>query len=523
MKLKFKLPFFTSIILFVSIVTVSVLSIRQFKIEIESNIESYRKDAIDETLDHLKDIVNIAYSMINHTYDISSPEAIQQRFGQSLSDTSNSTIRMLAFNMMKITLGNLRVLRFGADGYIWINEFEPPYNVVMHPIKPELENKSWVFYIEGTNQNVYEAFHDSIVAGNGAGRVTYDFYKPVTNERIQKISWVRLHEPLGWVIGTGVYIDYIDKIVKRKQAVLEQQITKLITTVAVIGLIFILASIFFLNVFARTITNPILDIQNQLYEMAKGKIVEKLDIHRKDEIGEMKTSLDALIDGIERYSYFATKIGEGDFKAEFIKLSNEDELGNSLIGMRDSLALAKKQEQERLFVERKNQWINEGINRIGDIITISRDIHSLSENVIQRLVEFIEATMGNIFILEFDENQKPYLNLEAVVAFDKKKFANKRLEISEGLVGACFMEKFPINLTDIPEDYIQIRTGLGTANPRNIYLTPLKFENRIYGVLEIATFSIMDKYTIKLIEEVVKLFAVSLSTKEKYSHLQGKD
>ncbi|MBN2663156.1 MAG: cache domain-containing protein [Bacteroidales bacterium] len=517
MKLKFKLPFFTSIILLVSIVTVSVLSIRQFRLEIEKNIKTYEVDAIDETLKHLKDIVNIAYSMIDNTYKISSPDAIKQRFGFSLNDTSQSTVRMITMNMMKITLGNLRVLRFGTDGYIWINEFEPPYNVVMHAIKPELEGKSWVFYIEGTDQNVYEAFHDSIEVGNGAGRVTYDFYKPVTNERIQKISWVRLYEPLGWVIGTGVYVDYIKKIVEEKKKILYDQIEQLVTTISIIGIIFILASIIFLNIFAQTITNPLFQIQNQLYEMSKGKLVEKLDINRKDEIGKMKHSLDALIDGIERYSIFASKIGERDFKAEFEKLSNEDVLGNSLIGMRNSLALAQKQEQERLFIERKNQWINEGINRIGDIITISRDVKILSENVITKLVEYVNAAMGSIFILDFDENNNPFLNLNATVAYDRKKYANKKLELGEGLVGACYLEKQPINLTDIPEQYIQIRTGLGKANPQNIYITPLKFENKVYGVLEIGSFQILDKYSINLIEEVVKLVAVSLSTKEKYS------
>ncbi len=517
MKLRFKLPFFTSIILFLSIVTVSILSINQFQKEFEKNIKTYRAEATDQTLDHLKDIVNIAYSMIDNTYKLSSPEAIKNKYGFSLQDTSKDAIRMITMNMMKITLGNLRVLRFGTDGYIWINKFEPPYEVVMHATKPELEGKSWVFYIEDTDQNVYEAFHDSIVAGNGAGRVSYDFYKPGTNERIPKISWVKLYAPLNWVIGTGVYVDYIDKIVARKEEALREQISKLITSISFIGVVFILLSIIILTLFARTITNPLFQIQEQLFDMSKGKIVEKLDIERKDEIGEMKKSLDALIDGLERYSLFATEIGKRNFKAEFEKLSDEDVLGTSLIEMRDSLALAQKQEKERLDIEHKNQWINEGINRIGDIITISKELESLSDNVIIKLVSFIKAAMGSIFILEFDKDNNPYLKLSATVAYDRKKFIKKSIDINEGLVGACFMEKQPINLTDIPEDYIDIRTGLGTANPKNIYLTPLKFENKVYGVIEIASFSVFDKYTLKLIEEVAKLFAVSLSTKEKYS------
>ncbi|MEA3451899.1 MAG: cache domain-containing protein, partial [Bacteroidota bacterium] len=516
MKLKRKLPFFTSIILFLSITTVSILSIYQFQKEIKKNIQSYRVEATEQILNNLKDIVDIAYSMVDNSFQLSNPDAVKTKYGIELQDTSHSSIKMITMNMMKITLGNLRVLRFGTDGYIWINEFEPPYTVVLHP-KPELEGKAWVFYFGNTDINVYEAFHDSIASGNGAGRVSYNFFKPGTNERIPKISWVRLYEPLGWVIGTGVYVDYIDKIVTIKEQALSDQIRRLILTVAVIGSFFILLSIILLTIFARSITNPIYQIQMHLYEMAKGKIVEKLKIERVDEIGEMKNSLDALIDGLVLYAKFANEIGKGNFKAEFEKLSNEDMLGNALMKMRNNLDQARKQEQERLEQEKRQQWINEGINRVGDIITISTQIQTLAENVISYIVEYTKAVMGSLFILDFDESGNSFLKLTASVAYNRKKFAKKEIELNEGLVGACFMEKEPINLTEIPENYIEIKTGLGTTNPKNIYLNPLQFENKVYGVLEFASFTIFPKHVLSLIEETCKLLAVSLSTKDKFA------
>lgn len=519
MKLKRKLPFFTSIILFLSISTVSILSIYQFQKEIKKNIQSYRVEATEQILNNLKDIVDIAYSMVDNSFQLSNPEAIKSKYGIELQDTTQSAIRMITMNMMKITLGNLRVLRFGTDGYIWINEFEPPYTVILHPTKPELESKAWVFYIGNTDINVYEAFHDSIASGNGAGRVSYNFFKPGTNERIPKISWVRLYEPLGWVIGTGVYVDYIDKMVKKKEEALKEQIRTLILTVTLIGGFFILLSIVLLTIFARSITNPIYQIQMHLYEMAKGKIVDKLDILRKDEIGEMKNSLDALIDGLVLYAKFANEIGKGNFKAEFEKLSDVDMLGNALMKMRNSLDQARKQEQERLEQERKQQWINEGINRIGDIITISIQIQTLAENVTTHIVEYTKAVMGSLFILDFDDSGNSFLNLTASVAYNRKKFFKKEIELNEGLVGACFMEKEHINLTEIPENYIEIKTGLGTTNPKNIYLTPLKFENKVYGVFEFASFNIFPKHVLTLIEETAKLLAVSLSTKDKFANV----
>lgn len=519
MKLRFKLPFFTSIILFVSITTLSVFSILQFRKEINKNIETYRKEATDEILNHLKDIVNIAYAMIDNSYQLTDPITIKKKYGIDLSkEETDENVKMILMNIMKITLGNLRVLRFGTDGYIWINEFNYPYKVILHPIRPELEGKANIFYIGKTNKNVYEAFHDSIVAGNGAGRVSYNFYKPGTDEKIPKISWVRLYEPLGWVIGTGVYVDYIDKIVAKKQEQLRRQIKALIIAVLTIGLFFIIISILILTFFARSITRPLFLIQEQLSEMAKGKIVEKLNIHREDEIGMMKKSLDSLVDALQTYSKFANEIGKENYNADFKVLSDEDVLGNALIEMRDSLREARRQEKIRLEEERKRVWVNEGIARINDIVTISPDIQTLTNNVLPRLIDYLKATMGAIFLAETDEYGDEYLVLSAAVAYKRKKYSKRKIEIDEGLIGSCFMEKEPIYITDIPDDYIQIRTGLGEANPKNIYLVPLKFENKVYGVMEIASFTIFDKYSFQLINEAAKILSVSLSTKSKSEH-----
>ena len=518
MKLRFKLPLFTSIILFVSITTLSIFSILQFRKEINKNIETYRKEATDEILNHLKDVVNIAYAMIDNSYQLSDPNEIKIKYGIDLSDIEqNQEVRMILMNLMKITLGNLRVLRFGTDGYIWINEFNPPYKVILHPIRPELEGKSWIFYVGKTDKNVYEAFHDTIVAGNGAGRVSYNFYKPGTNEKIPKISWVRLYEPLNWVIGTGVYVDYIDKIVAKKQEQLRKQIQTLIIAVSTIGLFFLVLSIFFLTIFARSITRPLFLIEQQLHEMAKGKIVEKLKINREDEIGMMKKSLDSVIDGLQRYSDFAFEIGKENYEANFDVLSKSDVLGNALIEMRNSLREARRHEKERMEEEKMRQWVNEGIARISDIVTLSPDIKTITNNVLPKLIDYLNATMGAIFLVETDVNGDEYLELSAAVAYNRKKYSDRHIDIDEGLVGSCFLEQEPIYITDIPDDYIQVRTGLGESNPRNIYLVPLKFEKKVYGVLELASFKIFNKYNFQLIDEAAKLIAVSLSTKSKYT------
>ena len=518
MTLRTKLPLYSSIILFITIITLSGLFLFNYKRTINSYIRQYRQEQINLVISHLKDIINIAYRMIDENYNVSQ-KALKKYYGFDFDTIPENIAKMIEINMLKITLNQLRSIRYGKDGYLWINEFDPPYKVIMHGSKPELEGKSWKFYIEGTDINVYKAFHDSIVAGGGEGRVSYSFYKPGTNEEVPKISWVRLYKPLRWVIGTGVYVDEIDRMVQAKKAALDESVRQMTFTIFLIAIVMLLISTSTLYLLARSITIPISQVQKVLEELSLGKIVNAADIHRKDEIGQMSMALQKLIEGLKAYSKFAQRIGQGDFEAEFEPLSKEDILGNELLTMKRRLIEAREKEKQQLELEKRRHWVSTGISMFSELITAnSNDIKQLSQVVLQHLMEYVDAAVGGIFLLRFPETdeQRPYLEQTATIAYDRHRIIEKRLDINEGLVGACFTEREPIYITNVPENYIQIKTGLGGALPRNIYLTPIKYEEKVFGVIELATFEVFDLFHQQLIDAVAQSMAVALSTHPYY-------
>ncbi len=518
MTLRTKLPFYSSLILFVSILVVSGFSMYTFNRYVQKNIRDYRKEQINLTLRHLQDIVNIAYRMIDQSYKVSQQE-MRKYYGVKFDTIPENVAKMIRVNLLTITVSQLRTLRFGKDGYLWINEFDPPYTVIMHGTKPELEGKSWVFFIEGTDINVYKAFHDSIVAGGGAGKVSYSFYKPGSKEKVPKISWVRLYKPLRWVIGTGVYVDEIDRAVKAKQDELRQQLKNMAISITVLTIILLFSATVLIYLFAKSITDPLFKINSLLADMAKGKLVESAEMDRKDEIGQMNHSLNQLIEGLKRYAKFAEQIGQGNFEAEFQPLSEDDVLGNELLLMRDRLIEARKKEQEQLRQEKIRHWVATGVSMFSDLITAHfSDIQTLSEVVLEKLTEYVGAIVGGIFLVKFpdDPNERPYLEQVATVAYNRQRIIKRRLELNEGLVGACFTERESIYITDIPENYIQIRTGLGGALPKNIYLAPIKYEFKVFGVIELASFELFEDHHKELIDQVAQSLAVSLSTHSYY-------
>src|SRR5512146_2566858 len=98
----------------------------------------------------------------------------------------------------------LRMLRYGADDYFWINDLHP--RMIMHPIKPELNGQDLTASKDPNGKHLFVEFAD-VVKRQGAGFVAYEWPKPGMAEPQPKLSYVAGFQPWGWVIGTGVYVD----------------------------------------------------------------------------------------------------------------------------------------------------------------------------------------------------------------------------------------------------------------------------------------------------------------------------
>ncbi len=104
-----------------------------------------------------------------------------------------------------------------------------------------------------------------------------------------------------------------------------------------------------------------------------------------------------------------------------------------------------------------------------------------------RLTPLVSAHHGAFFIMD-TEAGSPMLRLISSYAYRARKHVGNRFAIGEGLVGQAALEKQPILLQNVPDDYIQITSGLGEAAPRNIIVLPVLFEGEVKAVIELASF-----------------------------------
>ena len=66
-------------------------------------------------------------------------------------------------------------------------------------------------------------------------------------------------------------------------------------------------------------------------------------------------------------------------------------------------------------------------------------------------------------------------------------------------------------MTDVPEEYIEIESGTGSANPRSVLIVPLKIEENVLGVIELASFNTFEEYEIGMVERIAESIASSLA------------
>ncbi|PLX12606.1 MAG: hypothetical protein C0597_12985 [Marinilabiliales bacterium] len=283
----------------------------------------------------------------------------------------------------------------------------------------------------------------------------------------------------------------------------------------IVGIIGILIISFVIYIITKNISDPIQKITEFLIELAKGKTNQKLDlkIQSGDEIEEMTQALKTSVEGLNKKTDFANHIESGDLEYEFDLLSDDDMLGKALVEMRDSLKQARIDEDKRKVDDQKRRWTNEGLAKFADILRQNNDnLDELSHQIIKNLIYYLEANQGGLFLLNDEDKNNVVLDLVAAFAFDRKKHVEKQIQMGDGIVGAVAMEKLTSYIEDLPEDYITITSGLGDANPRSLVVVPLKMDDKVYGVLEIASFKKIEDYQIEFLEMLAEDIAATLSS-----------
>ncbi|GAB4335421.1 MAG: hypothetical protein OHK0038_13110 [Flammeovirgaceae bacterium] len=202
------------------------------------------------------------------------------------------------------------------------------------------------------------------------------------------------------------------------------------------------------------------------------------------------------------------------------RMSKDSNLDKNTMSQENPLMLPLMNMQKRVtdLTEQENErkWANEGLAKFVEILrNNTHDINELSYQIIFNLVKYLEAAQGGVFVLNEDNKFEPFLEMVASYAYNRRKYLTKKIDLTlpfaDGIVAQVFLEKETTYITDLPEDYLKISSGLGGASPKSLLVVPLKASGSVYGVIEIASFKHFKNYQIEFIEKLSENIASTLA------------
>ena len=191
---------------------------------------------------------------------------------------------------------------------------------------------------------------------------------------------------------------------------------------------------------------------------------------------------------------------------QFIKSMNDNkhfsfrsiqsqELIEALNGFKD------KNEEVRSKGDRIN-WDMKGLEQLSEIIEdYDGDMEQTTYKIIACLCHYVRANQSAFFIVNETIPDDRYFEASAIYAYSRRKYLKTKIDMGNGMMSECFHSGETIYMTDVPSDYIKITSGLGEATPRCIALLPLKFEEKVLGIIEFAFFEPLPAYMLQFLEK----------------------
>ncbi len=168
--------------------------------------------------------------------------------------------------------------------------------------------------------------------------------------------------------------------------------------------------------------------------------------------------------------------------------------------------------KEAAVKQEGQRWVKANVAHLSLLLQSSSSPEAFAQTAITALVPHLGGGAGMFYMWR---DASAHLELLGSYGLKKRRSLHTRFEIGEGLVGQCAKEKKPIILTDVPDEYARITSGVGEASPRAIFVVPVVSKEKVLAVIEIGSFQAFSEQQQALIDEICPIFALNMEILER--------
>ncbi|TRX48120.1 GAF domain-containing protein [Fulvivirga sp. M361] len=161
-----------------------------------------------------------------------------------------------------------------------------------------------------------------------------------------------------------------------------------------------------------------------------------------------------------------------------------------------------KQVHENQEAEKQRNWATEGMARFGNLLRKNQNSEEMFDEMVSGITRYLEANQSALFLVNRNDEDNITIDLKSCYAYNRKKFLEKSLQPGQGLVGQAYYEKDIIYMTNVPDSYLQITSGLGESMPKSVLIVPLMVNEVVEGFFEIASFEEFESHKVEFLQNL---------------------
>ena len=379
--------------------------------------------SVVNTLSAQKHNLSTLQAMLNSDYDTAIKEQVENTLSMIASCDSMLEKQGLGIDERKSMIKEIiRNIRFGTDGYFWIDTTEG-VNVLL-PINPSVEGK---MRMDAKDVNGVPFIQNIISVARSGGGFTQWYFQGIGTGDVAKPKrgYARVYEKFGWVIGTANYLDNIDKVIARERSFVRKNFSKFMETNLIICFsTLIISSFIFVFLLVHLFVRPIVSASDKLQNISEGDgdLTVSLPVRGADEIARLSSAFNKTIEKIRasvhsvsdnavsmkevgaslatNVSQTASAINEISANIENVKkqilyhTSSVVAVGASLQAMQVTIGEVDASAKDQ------SATVGRSSSKVTEMMASIRNVASVVESNLRALTDLNEATEGGKAIIE---------------------------------------------------------------------------------------------------------------------------
>jgi signal transduction histidine kinase/DNA-binding response OmpR family regulator/HAMP domain-containing protein len=249
---------------------------------------------------------------------------------------------------------------------------------------------------------------------------------------------------------------------------------------------------------SHRVTDPIRRTVKMADAIAEGRLPAPLAAEGDEEIATLEASFNRMVETSRNIVAQTNALAQGEYAVTLQPRSEHDDLSHALIAMTESLRRFKAEDDRR-------NWLKTGMNELTERMLGDKEPVSLAQAILDYLAGYLGTQVGALFLIEGE-----ILNMVATYAYTRQPGKTYQARLGEGLIGQCAKERKLMVLPSIPQDYLQIASGLGQTPPKALALVPLVRGDELAGVLELAALDCFQPHQLELLKACGEAAAAAL-------------